>query len=106
MPRSKKLGPSPGRSTRQRVDSLSALPGPLVVPAIRGTMGTWVYYLASLRLRDVASRIGFASELHGIDRALDELIQRTLEKRSVDIATYLVRQKEERFFNSLVVGVY
>lgn len=69
-------------------------------------MGTWVYYSASLRLRDVADRIGFASELHGIDRGLDELIQRTLEKRSVDIATYLVRQKDERFFNSLVVGVY
>lgn len=106
MPRLKKVRPSRGKPKPQRSDSLRGTPGPLTVPAIRATMGTWVYYSASLRLRDVADRIGFASELHGIDRALDELIQRTLEKRSVDIATYLVRQKEERFFNSLVVGVY
>ncbi len=106
MPPSKKVRPSRGKPTPRRSDTVKGALGPLIVPAVRATMGTWIYYSASLRLRDVAERIGFASELHGDDRALDELIQRTLEKRSVDIATYLVKQKEERFFNSLVVGVY
>jgi DNA sulfur modification protein DndB len=78
----------------------------LIVPALRAIIGTWAYYAASLRFADVASRIKFASEVHGRDRQLNELIQRSLEKSASDIATYLRRQKEERFLNALVVGVY
>src|SRR6185312_5749919 len=78
----------------------------LIVPALRAVIGTWAYYAASLRFQDVAARVKFASEVHGTDLQLNQLIQRSLEARAADIATYLLRQKKERFLNALVVGVY
>jgi DNA sulfur modification protein DndB len=69
-------------------------------------MGRWVYYAAVVTLADIAERVEFAEVVHGRDRELNELIQRALEKRSVSIAEYLIRQKKDRFFNSLVVGLY
>lgn len=77
-----------------------------VVPALQATTGDWRYYAAVVTFADIASRVGFAKVVHGEDRALNQLIQRDLENRSGDIADYLIHQKKERFFNSLVIGLY
>ena len=77
----------------------------LLVPALRCHMGRWTYYAAGLRLSDVAERIRLAEDIHQ-SRSLNELIQRALSKRTKDIKDYLVRQRRDRFFNAIVVGVY
>lgn len=77
----------------------------MLTPALRAVMGDRIYFVAALRLSDVASRINFAHEVHPND-ALNELIQRRLSaERAEKIADYLLRE-EQRFFNALVVGVY
>lgn len=76
----------------------------LILPAIQAQMGDWIYYITSMRLSDVAARVQLAEELHEA-KSLSEYIQRRVTKRSEEIAKYL-EEHEERFFNSLVIGVY
>jgi DNA sulfur modification protein DndB len=89
-----------------RGEATPDLSGSWTVPALQATTGDWVYYAAVLTFGDVAERVGFAKVVHGENRDLNELIQRDLEDRSGDIADYLIYQKKERFFNSLVIGLY
>ncbi len=76
----------------------------LVVPALRAHMGDWFYYVAVMKLAEVARRVRLAEELH-TSKTLNELIQRQVTARSEEIKKYLLTQKQ-RLFNALVVGVY
>lgn len=78
----------------------------LYLPAIQGQFGSWVYYAALMRLADLQERVRYAREIHDNPK-LSELIQRSLDDktRAQDISDYLIKT-QDRFFNSLVVGVY
>ena len=77
----------------------------LLVPALRAKMGDWVYYVTVMKMGDISKRVQFADEIHP-DKALSKLIQRQLEEsHSQKIADYLLGQTQ-RFFNSIVVGIY
>lgn len=78
--------------------------GELLIPALRAHMGDWVYYVAFMKMKDVAERIGVAEEIHE-SKSLNDLIQRQLTDRASQIRNYLLNQPQ-RFFNALVVGVY
>jgi DNA sulfur modification protein DndB len=68
-------------------------------------MGDWIYYSTFLRFIDVVSWIKTTEEVHANPK-LSERIQRQLNGRhATDISTYLCTDPQ-RFFNSLVVGVY
>jgi DNA sulfur modification protein DndB len=78
---------------------------PLIVPALRGSFGDWVYYSCVMELSEVGARVDYAHEIHP-DEALSQLIQRSLEgSRARHIADYL-ESTPERFFNSLVLATY
>ena len=79
-------------------------PSKLVLPALRASMGDWVYYICSMRMEDAAARISIAKEIHS-SKSLQDLLQRQLTNRSLEISTYLLSQSQ-RFFNALVVGTY
>ena len=77
----------------------------IVLPALRGIMGSWVYYSCLMDLKELSSRVRYAEELHK-NKSLSDMIQRKLTRgRSKEIATYLETQPE-RFFNSLVIATY
>ena len=77
----------------------------LYLSSLRGCIGDWVYYPCLMTFRDIAERIKIAKEIHDSEK-LSDLIQRQLKKkRGKEISKYL-RESEQRFFNSLVVGVY
>ncbi len=77
----------------------------LTLPALRGVIGTWVYYSCLVSLREIAKRVQFADEIHK-SKQLSGMIQRKLQsKRSSQIASY-IKTQPERFFNSLVVATY
>ena len=77
----------------------------IVLPALRGVMGDWVYYCCLMNLGELSSRVQYAEEIHN-NKALSDMIQRQLKKgRSAEIAAYLKNQPE-RFFNSLVIATY
>lgn len=84
---------------------------PILLPALQGEFGDWIYYAAVVPLGEIKDRVGFARELHQ-NKSLGELIQRQLQdtgsgkrNRANDIAQYL-QGNEARFFNSIVVGIY
>jgi DNA sulfur modification protein DndB len=78
---------------------------PIILPALRGIMGDWVYYSCLMNLEELSKRVNFADEVHR-NKNLSDMIQRQLKgDRSSEIAQYLKSQKE-RFFNSLVIATY
>ena len=80
-------------------------PKEIILPALRGVMGDWVYYCCLMDLRELSSRVDYARDIHK-NVALSDMIQRQLkEGRSKLIAEYLQTQPQ-RFFNSLVVATY
>lgn len=80
-------------------------PKPLVMPALRGSFGDWIYYACLMPISDLGTRVRYADEVHP-DKALSRLIQRSLEgPRAKHIATYLTGTRE-RFFSSLVLATY
>lgn len=77
----------------------------VVLPALRGIMGDWVYYSCLMSLDEISKCVEFASEVHK-SKKLSDMIQRQLKgDRSTQIADYL-KSQQERFFNSLVVATY
>lgn len=76
----------------------------LQVPAMRGAIGNWIYYVTLLPFSAVADRIKRTDEIHS-SKLLREMIQRALTQRSKNIASYIASQ-QQRFFNAIVVGVY
>jgi len=77
---------------------------PLHLPSLRAHMGDWVYYITFMPMREIASRISVAEDIHSSE-TLKELLQRQLTNRSGEIETYL-RTQPQRFFNAIVVGTY
>jgi DNA sulfur modification protein DndB len=77
----------------------------IYLPALKGRFGIRFYYVALMTLANVERLIKVGKEIYTND-ALSTMIQRELkEGRAKEIADYL-RRREERFFNSMVVGVY
>ena len=76
----------------------------LKLPALKGIMGDWVYYVTLLSFQEVRNRIRRTREIHET-KELEDRLQRDLTDRGDDIARYLETQKQ-RFFNGIVVGVY
>ena len=78
---------------------------PLILPALRGIMGDWVYYTCLMDLPTLADRVDYADDIH-TSTQLSDMIQRQLKKkRGKQIAEYLKTQTE-RLFNALVVATY
>lgn len=75
-----------------------------LLPAIRARMGDWIYYVSYMKMQDIAKRISFAEEIHE-SQTLNEFLQRRVTDRSDEIAKYIETQ-QQRFFNSIIVGVY
>lgn len=78
----------------------------VLLPALQGQFGDWLYYTALMSLNDVKARVSYANEIHK-NKNLSESIQRRLDdaKRGKEISDFLLRN-QDRFFNSLVVGVH
>ncbi len=72
--------------------------------SIRAYMGSWVYYIVRMSMRDAADNIKFASEVWE-DRTLDDAIQRELDESRAkeEIVEYLAGQGD-RFFAAIVVA--
>lgn len=78
---------------------------PIVLPALRGIMGDWVYYTCLMDIYELSRRVHFAKDVHSNQR-LSGMIQRQLKNgRATEIAQYLESQPE-RFFNALIVATY
>ena len=76
----------------------------LKLPALKGIIGDWFYYVTLLPFREVRNRVRRNDEIHET-KELQDWLQRELTNRSESIAEYLETQNQ-RFFNAVVIGVY
>ena len=77
----------------------------LLFPAIRCRIGEWIYYVTYLKFSDVAEWIKPTEEVHNSKRLADWIQRRLDGQHTKAIVDYLITQPE-RFFNSIVVGIY
>lgn len=78
---------------------------PIDIPAIRGCMGSIIYYTASFTFKQIAERVRPVNEELHTSTSLRDQIQRSLTSNYVSIKNYILTQKEH-FFNALVLAVY
>ena len=78
--------------------------GRLVLPCLRGRIGDWIYYSTLLPFKEIAKRVSMANEIHK-NKQLSHWIQKEISDRIPEIVSYL-REQEQRFFNSIIVGIY
>lgn len=75
------------------------------IPAIKGKIGTWDYYITTLTFQQVNDHVSkIDDELHKSE-SLKDLIQRSITNNFKSIKHYVLNQPE-LFFNSLVLAVY
>ncbi len=75
------------------------------IPAIKGRIGDWDYYISTLTFQQVSDYVSRVDdELHKSE-SLKELIQRSITNNYLSIKKYILNQPE-LFFNSLVLAVY
>ncbi|QNF21622.1 DGQHR domain-containing protein [Aeromonas hydrophila] len=77
----------------------------LVLPCLKGFIGSWTTYNCMMRLSDIANLVNFAEELHKIEKLSDKIQRELSEERAIEISNYLLENRD-RFFNSLVVAIY
>lgn len=75
------------------------------IPAIRGYMGSIIYYTATFTFKQIAERVNPINEELYTSSSLRDQIQRSLTKNYVSIKKYILTQKEH-FFNALVLAIY
>ena len=74
-------------------------------PALQARMGDWDYYITTLTLEEVATRLQPATEIVTSPGMNNWIQRRVMPGRAKTIAGYLI-EREQRFFPSIVVGVY
>jgi len=76
----------------------------ILLPAIRGLLGDWVYYNSIMSAKQISEWILPDKDIRE-NKLPDEILQRNLKAKEEQISKYLLT-KEQRFFNSIIVGVY
>lgn len=83
---------------------------PISLPCLRGRVGDWFYYVTLLPFSEVAKRVKQPMEIdkkyEDENLKLGEWIQRKLEGKRINPIVDYIEKHKERFFNSLVLGIY
>ena len=75
-----------------------------VFPSLRGVFGTWVYYPVLFSPKQVFELIKTSKDIRE-SKNLDDYLQRELTSNVSKITKY-IENEEDRFFNSIIVGVF
>lgn len=75
------------------------------IAAIKGKMGIWTYYVASMRFSDISEYVSPITEEISNNNSFSDMLQRAITDNVESIKEYLLNQKE-RFFNALVLAIY
>ena len=76
----------------------------LILPCLRGLIGDWVFYSTLMSAEQISGWVKPVKDIRE-SKYLDEELQRELKDRKKAISKYLLTDKN-RFFNSIVVGVF
>ena len=83
---------------------------PIALPCLKGAVGDWYYYVTILSFNEIAIRVKLPKEIdkkyEDGDLALGDWIQRDLEGKRTKAITEYLHSQDQRFFNSLILGIY
>ncbi|MEH6625621.1 MAG: DNA sulfur modification protein DndB [Motiliproteus sp.] len=75
-----------------------------VFPSLRGVFGSWVYYPALMSFEQVNELVTTSQEIRESPN-LDDYLQRGLTNNVSSIVKY-IKDSDDRFFNSIILGVF
>ncbi|OAI06195.1 DNA sulfur modification protein DndB [Methylomonas methanica] len=73
-------------------------------PALRGVMGSWIYYPILMNPEDIVNNVQSSKEIRE-SKSLDDYLQRELTSNVKKIFNY-ISTCDDRFFNSIILGVF
>lgn len=78
----------------------------MILPAIRGYIGTTVYYTTNIRFKDLVELVNRlnSDELYK-SASLKNALQRSLTDNYIKIKEYILKHKDH-FFNAMVLAVF
>lgn len=77
----------------------------MYLPALKGRVGSWVFYTTIMKFSEVTERVQLSSEIYK-NKRLSDMVQRYVRsERTRTIASYL-KHETERFFPAMVVAVF
>lgn len=78
----------------------------MILPAIRGYIGTTVYYTTNIRFKDLVELVNRlnSDELYN-SKSLKDALQRSLTDNYIKIKEYILKHKDH-FFNAMVLAVF
>lgn len=76
------------------------------IPVIKGRMGSWIYYVGTMTMGQIASD-QISASVDEIYKAtcLENLLQRNLTNNYESIKKYLLKEKD-RFFNAIILAIF
>lgn len=82
----------------------------LNLPCLKGRIGDWFYYCSTMSFDEIAGRVKLPVEIdkkyNDPNLKLGEWIQRDIAKNRIEPISIYLSQQKERFFNSIVLGIY
>lgn len=82
----------------------------LNLPCLKGRIGDWYYYCSTLAFDEVAKRVKLPKEIdkkyEDPNLKLGEWIQRDIASNRIEPIAHYLSNQNERFFNSIVLGIY
>lgn len=79
------------------------------LPALRGKIGDWSYYVTLMKFSEVAKRVKLPKEIDAYENEnikLGDRIQRELDPKRTKLLVDYLKNQPQRFFNSLILGIY
>ena len=73
-----------------------------IIPVIKARMGTHNYYIGKMTFQELVSKVKFYNELKE-SKELESMLQRELGKRSEEMTSYLLNQKD-RFYGAIIIA--
>lgn len=82
----------------------------LHLPCLRGLIGDWIYYITLMSFKEISARVKLPREIdkkYNEDKLkLGDWIQRKIEPNRIKNLVNYMKQQEQMFFNSLILGIY
>ncbi|WP_151769111.1 DNA sulfur modification protein DndB [Acinetobacter colistiniresistens] len=75
-----------------------------IFPSLRAIMGNWVYYPILMSASEISDRVMRSKDIRE-NKTLDDYLQREITPNVKKILSY-IKNNEDRFFNSIIVGVF
>lgn len=80
----------------------------LILPSLKGKFGNWIYFIATMKLADVAikARVSTVAEIEELyPKNINDVLQRDLDSKRINKISEYIQNQEERFLSSLIVAI-